>query len=353
MVFRALLRLLVPLLICFSVWANDIAIKEGHPERYVVVEGDTLWDISGKFLDHPWEWPRIWHNNPQIHNPNLIYPGDVIVFSMVNGQPRLSLEGYGSSASRAESYNAKPLFYPHTRETPAAEAVHLIPVSAIAPYLSSPRVVNEKDLEIAPYVLRIVGEHLVAGAGDRVYVRSITQPDSLAYTVYRQGKPYKSPGSNEILGYEALYIADVSLERSGDPATLKVVKTGRELLAGDRVMANEKGQVALNYFPKAPATEISGYVISVLNGVTQIGRNDIVVVDRGKNDGLEVGHVLNIYNTGELVRDPFSTLNNEMVKLPDELAGTLMVFRIFDRVSYALVMQASQALHVGDKFKSY
>lgn len=350
MVFRALLRLLVPLLICFNVWANDIAIKEGHPDRYVVVEGDTLWDISGKFLAHPWEWPRIWHHNPQIHNPNLIYPGDVIVFSMINGQPQLSLEGYGS---RAAGYSTQPLFYPHAREKTAAEAVHLIPVGAIAPYLSSPRVVDEKELEKAPYVLRIVGEHIVAGTGDRVYVRSLIKPDSLAYTVYRQGQPYKRPGSNEILGYEALYIADLSLERSGDPATLKVVKSSGELQAGDRVMPNEKGQVALNYFPKAPATEISGYVISVLNGVTQIGRNDIVVVDRGKNDGLEVGHVLNIYNSGELVRDPFSSLDNEIVKLPDELAGTLMVFRTFDRVSYALVMQAGQALHVGDRFKSY
>lgn len=349
MVFRALLGFLVPLLLSLNAWAEEIAIKDDHPNRYVVVEGDTLWGISGRFLENPGQWPRIWRNNPQIHNPHLVYPGDVVTFSMVNGRPQLSLEGYGS---RAEN-GTKPLFYPHVRETPGAEAIHLIPVNAIAPYLSSPRVVGENDLETAPYILRIAGEHVVAGAGDRVYVRSITQPDTLAYTVYRQGQAFKSPGSNETLGYEAQYVADITLEKSGDPATLKVVKSNGELRAGDRVMPSEKGQIALNYFPKVPETEISGYVISVLNGVTQIGRNDIVVVDRGKNDGLEVGHVLNIYTSNGLVTDPYSNLTNELVKLPDELAGVLMVFRTFDRVSYALVMQAGQALHVGDKFKSF
>lgn len=348
MVFRAFLRLLVPLLFCINVWADDIAIKAGHPDRYVVVDGDTLWDIAGRFLDHPWQWPRIWHNNPQIHNPDLIYPGNVIVFSIVNGKPQLSLEGFGSRPA----YSAKPLFYPHARETPITEAIHLIPVTAIAPYLSSPRVVGEYELANSPYIVSIAGEHIVAGAGDRVYVRSITQPETLAYTVYRQGQAYQSPGSNEILGYEALYIADITLEKSGDPATLKVSKSSGELRTGDRIMPSEKGQIALNFFPKAPETEISGYIISVLNGVTQIGRNDIVVIDRGKNDGMQIGHVLNIYNSGGLVRDPFSPIANEMVKLPEELAGVLMVFRTFDRVSYALVMQAGQALHIGDKFKS-
>jgi hypothetical protein len=331
-----------------NAWADDIAIKRGHPSRYVVVEGDTLWDISGRFLENPWQWPRIWQNNPQIHNPNLIYPGDVVVFSMVNGRPQLSLEGYGTRPASA----SKPLFYPHARETPMAEAIHLIPVNAIAPYLSSPRVVDEHELENAPYIIEIAGEHIVAGAGDRVYVRSITQPETLAYTVYRQGQAYKKFDTGEILGYEAQYIADITLQKSGDPATLKVDKSSGELRRGDRVMPNEKGHVALNYFPKPPETEISGYVISVLNGVSQIGRHDIVVIDRGKNDGLEVGHVLNIYHNGVMVTDPFSSIQNEKVKLPDELAGVLMVFRTFDRVSYALVMQANQALHVSDAFKT-
>ncbi|MGR8933823.1 MAG: LysM peptidoglycan-binding domain-containing protein [Gammaproteobacteria bacterium] len=348
MVFRALLRLLVPLLFCLNSWADDIAVKADHPNRYVVVEGDTLWDIAGRFLEQPWQWPRIWHNNPQIHNPNLIYPGDVIVFSLINGKPQLSLEGYGMRRNDS----AKPLFYPHARETPISEAVHLIPVNAIAPYLSSPRVVGKDELAGDPYIVSIAGEHIVAGAGDRVYVRSITQPETLAYTVYRQGQTYTSPGNNEILGYEAQYVADLILEKTGDPATLKVSKSSGELRPGDRIMPSEKGQIALNYFPQTPETEISGYIISVLNGVTQIGRNDIVVIDRGTNDGVQIGHVLNIYNSGGLIRDPFSPISNEMVKLPDELAGVLMVFRTFDRVSYALVMQAGQALHVGDTFKS-
>jgi LysM repeat protein len=349
MVFRALLGFLVPLLFCAHALADEIAIKDGHPDRYTVVKGDTLWDISARFLESPWQWPRIWHGNPQIHNPDLIYPGDVIVFSTVNGRPQLSLEDRGAPAHPS----GKPLLYPHARETQRAEAVHLIPVNAIAPYLSSPRVVDEHELELAPYILEIAGEHIVAGAGDRIYVRSIPHPETLTYTVYRQGPPYKRHGSEEILGYEALYVADATLERSGDPATLKINKSSGELRRGDRIMPSEKGQVALNYFPKAPETDISGYIISVLNGVTQIGRNDIVVLDRGKNDGLEVGHVLNVYNSGRLVTDPYSNLTNELVKLPDELAGVMMVFRTFDKVSYALIMQANQALHVADRFSTF
>ncbi len=342
MPFRALIGLLVPLLFSLHAWADNIKLNSNHPDQYTVIKGDTLWDISGNFLQKPWQWPEIWHNNPQIENPNLIYPGDIITLTVVDGQPRLSV-----------SRNSGVLkLSPHIRETEHQEAIKIIPIEAIAAYLTSPKVVGENELDNAPYVIDFAGEHLVAAAGDRVYVRSITQPKHLAYTVYRKGKVYRNPESNEILGYEAKYVADTTLQRPGDPATLLVTKSKNEIRIGDRLMHNLQGQVALNYFPRPPKATIDGSIISVLNGVSQIGLHDIVIVDKGSRDGLQAGHVLDIYQRGDIVKDKYSGLINSTVALPNELAGTLMIFRTFDRVSYALVMEATAAIHVLDKIKT-
>ena len=342
MPFRALIGLLVPLLFSLHAWADNIQLNPGHPTRYTVVKGDTLWDISGKFLQKPWQWPQIWHNNPQIENPHLIYPGDVITLTIVDGQPRLSVS----------RNNGVLKLSPHIRETEHQDAIKVIPIDAIAAYLTSPKVVGKDDLDNAPYIIDFAGEYLVAAAGDRVYVRSITEPKHLAYTIYRQGETYKNPETGEILGYEAKYIADTTLQRPGDPATLLITKSKSEIRIGDRLMPNQEGQVALNYFPRAPKSMISGSIISVLNGVSQIGRHDIVIVDKGSRDGLKAGHVLDIYQRGDIVRDKYSGIVNETVTLPEELAGTLMIFRTFDRVSYALVMEATAAIHVLDKIKT-
>ncbi|MDD4906480.1 MAG: peptidoglycan-binding protein, partial [Methylobacter tundripaludum] len=186
----------------------------------------------------------------------------------------------------------------------------------------------------------------------RVYVRAITESKNLSHTIYRPGSAYISPENGEILGYEAQYIADASLQQPGDPATLAITKADREIRTGDRIMPNTEEELALNYFPRPPEQSIKGSIISVLGGVSQIGRYSVVVIDKGTADGLLVGHELNIYKTGKIVRDDYSPIKNDAVNLPDEVAGTLMVFRPFERVSYALVMKATQALHVLDKVKT-
>jgi hypothetical protein len=396
MAFRTLTGLIVSLLISLSAWADDqsawsglarkaptgsrawtarddIQINPSHPDQYTVVKSDTLWDISGKFLTHPWQWPELWRSNTQIKNPHLIYPGDTIYFSMVNGKPQLSLsrnelpqhqaqttpnspcvlqeEDYKNGRQNfAVSEDGKVL--PCIRETNLKQAIRLIPTEAIASFLTSPKVVDATELDNAPYVVGFAGEHVIVGAGDRIYVRSITESTNLAYTIYRPGGTYISPESGEILGYEAQYIADALLQQSGDPATLTVSKSDREIRTGDRIMPNAEEDIALNYFPRPPEQSIKGSIISVLGGVSQIGRYNVVVIDKGTADGLVTGHELNIYQRGKIVSDAYSPIRNDAVNLPDEVAGTLMVFRPFEHVSYALVMKATQALHILDKVKT-
>ncbi|WP_031434899.1 LysM peptidoglycan-binding domain-containing protein [Methylomarinum vadi] len=340
MAFRAIFGAIIALLFSASISADTLKINPSHPDQYIVVKGDTLWDISGRFLQKPWKWPQLWENNPQIKNPHWIYPGDILTFSYVDGKPRLSL-----------SRNVK--LSPSIRETSLEEAIKLIPADAITQFLTSPKVVNEDDLANSPYVIDFAGEHLIAGAGDRIYVRSITDPQSLSYTVYRQGKPYTRPVTGEILGYEAIYIADTTLQTAGDPATLSVNKSTSEIRIGDRLMVSDAGELALNYFPHPPLEEISGSIISVLNGVSQIGQHNIVVIDRGTDDGIETGHIFEIYQRGRIVADHYHDIDETTtVKLPDEIAGVLMVFRPFEKVSYALVMEATAAIHVLDKVKT-
>lgn len=370
MVFRTLCGVMLSLLISTGSWADEIQLNPAHPNQYTVVSGDTLWDISGKFLNHPWQWPELWRHNPQIENPNLIYPGDTLYFSMVDGRPQLDVSRNEQRAqsladstcilNEDEFKNGRTEFavspegklLPCIRETITKKAVQLIPNESIAKFLTSPKVVAENELDNAPYVVDIADEHLVAGAGDRLYARSLAQPESRLYTIYRAGNPYISPETGEILGYEAKYIADTTLQQAGDPATLTIVKSSSEVRRGDRLMPKTEEQFILNYFPRPPETPIKGSIISVLSGVSQIGRYNVVVIDKGAKDGILAGHELAIYQNGKLVRDPYSAVKNDVVKLPDEIAGTLMVFRPFERVSYALVMKATRALHVLDKVQT-
>lgn len=349
MAFRKTFGLIFTLAVSLSSQAETIKINPSHPDHYTVTRGDTLWDIAGRFLERPGQWPEIWQVNPQIENPNLIYPGDVITFSMVGGKPRLSLSRGGIEDTG--DYQDQKL-YPRIRESKIEAAISLIPSERIAQFLTSPRVVGPNELSQAPYVIDFAGEHLVAGAGDRVYVRAIEEPESLSYTIYRPGATFVSPESNEILGYEAKFIANTTLQATGDPATLLITKSSSEVRTGDRVMIHEDGEFTLNYFPRPPESDIKGSIISVLDGVSQIGRYNVVAIDKGRADGLEIGHVLDIYQRGDIVRDPYSSIKNDAVKLPDERAGTMMVFRTFERISYALVMEAYQAIHVLDKIQT-
>jgi hypothetical protein len=321
--------------------AEPVAVNPAHPDSYTVVKGDTLWDIAGRFLRDPWRWPDVWHVNPQIENPHLIYPGDIIDMTYVDGKPQLRLRR-GSEVKLS----------PKVRTTELEGAIPTIPLDAIFPFLTRPYVVDEAELEAAPYVVDFADEHLVAGAGQKVYVRSVETTDNTNFDVVRPGDAYRDADTNEILGYEALYVGGAQLTRTGDPATLLLTSTEQEVLTGDRLLVTVKDQPMDAFYPKAPDSEINGSIISVLNGVSQIGQYNVVVLDRGTSDGLQVGDVLAIDHKGETVRDDVSPNRWDKVKLPDEKAGHLLVFRTFDRVSFGLVMDATRAIHVLDRVRN-
>lgn len=318
--------------------AEPVALNPSHPDRYVVIKGDTLWDISAKFLEKPWLWPEIWQVNPQIENPHLIYPGDTVLLSYSDGQPRLTVRRGAQTVKLS----------PRVRETPINQAIPTIPIDAIQQFLSQPRVLGKGELDDAPYIVAFADEHIIGGAGVRAYVRAIEASENPGYVVIRPGKAYEDPDSGEILGYEGIYVGDASLERSGDPATVSLFRTEREAIVGDRLIPASEDTVSLSFQPRSPASEVRGRIISVLDGISQIGQYQVVVLSRGARDGLEPGHVLAIDQAGERVPDPVTRNTRDSVRLPDEEAGLLIVFRSFERVSFALVLEAKRAIHLLD-----
>lgn len=317
----------------------DVALNPDHPQRYVVVKGDTLWDISGLFLKYPWHWPDIWHVNPQIENPHLIYPGDVLTLVYRDGKPVLEL-------------TRGPVTYkmsPEMRETALQQAIPTIPLDALRPFLSRPNVVGADVLERAPYVVAGSEERLISGAGDKVYVRGINADEGKHYSLFRGDKVYKDPATAEILGYEAIYVADAYLSVIADISTAELRETSREVLIGDRLLPVVDEQYEANFYPHLPAEGFEGSIISVFDGVSQVGQYQVVVLNRGEREGLEVGHALSVYQAGDVVRDIVSIDPKDSVTLPDEYAGIALVFKTFEKVSYAIVMKANRAIHVGDK----
>jgi len=323
-------------------------IRGDAPTVYTVVRGDTLWDISGRFLTQPWLWPEIWEVNPQIENPHLIYPGDEVSLRYVDGQPRLSVSRRGSAPYRA-SPGSDGRLQPRIRSTPLASAIPAISLDAIEGFLVHNRVVSPVTLDQAPYVIEGDDERIVLGAGDQLYVRGYL-PDSSSFNFVRRGPLYIDPETDEVLGQEATYIGmGTTLAQLDDIVTMSVVESREEIQITDRVLPTEERRLASTFFPSGPDGDIQGEIISVFSGVTQVGQYDVVVLNRGAREGLVVGNVLAIYRRGALARDRIA---NETVRLPSERAGMLMVFRTFEKLSYGLVLTTERPLAVGDEIRS-
>ncbi|ANG61013.1 peptidoglycan-binding protein [Marinobacterium aestuarii] len=314
---------------------DRIQLRENYPTEYVVVKGDTLWDISGRFLQHPWQWPDVWDVNPQIYNPHLIYPGDIIYLSWINGQPRLSLRPGGTRLS------------PKARVSPLDDAIPAIPLKDIIAFLSDHLVADEDLLNNAPYVVGGRNDRILAGAGDRVYARGELKSDERLQALYRPATEYRDPVTGEFLGYEMLKIADTAIPaQEKDIITLDLRKTREEVRLLDRVLPIEESRIQSLFQPSAVPEGTEGLILSVLGGVAKIGQFNAVAVNVGARDSVEAGNVMSIYRTGEKVRDP---VTGERIALPDERAGLLMLFKVFDKVSYGLVLNASNVMSVGDK----
>lgn len=324
-------------------------VRDDHPDVYTVVKGDTLWDISGRFLERPWLWPEVWRINPQIENPHLIYPGDRIHLVWVDGQPQLRLERGDAGRTVRMTPSDTESLHPQVRATPLESAIPAIRLDAIQGFLVQNRVVEPGVLEAAPYVVQGESERIVVGAGDRVYVRG-DLPDSESFSIVRKGPLYVDPETNEVLGREATYIGlGQAVAQDGQIATLRVDSSREEIQIGDRILPTEERRLQSTFYPSAPADQVDGEIISVFGGVTQVGQFDVVVLNRGEREGLEPGHVLAIYKRGALARDRIA---NEVIRLPSERAGLLMVFRTFEKLSYGLVLETERALAVEDEVRN-
>ncbi|WP_313087119.1 LysM peptidoglycan-binding domain-containing protein [Pseudomonas sp.] len=320
-----------------------VQLKENHPEQYTVVKGDTLWDISARFLSEPWKWPELWHANPQVENPHLIYPGDNLSLVYIDGQPRIMLNRGASRGTIKLS--------PTVRTTPMAEAISTIPLEAINSFLLSNRIVDSAaEFDAAPYIVAGNAERVISGSGDRVYGRGDFRDGIKVYGIFRQGKTYVDPTTEEFLGINADDVGTAELiDMEGDIATMMLTRVTQEARLGDRLFPSEERAVNSTFMPSEPKEKINGVILDVPRGVTQIGQFDVVTLNKGARDGLSVGNVLAVYKTGETVRD---RVTGENVKIPDERSGLLMVFRTYDKLSYGLVLQATRSLAVMDKVRN-
>lgn len=316
------------------------------PDSHLVVRGDTLWDISGKFLQHPWCWPQVWDmNREQIRNPHWIYPGQVVYFDRVNGRLRL-----GKPTAGGGTVHLSPQI---RSEALGAAAIPAIPASQIEPFLSQPLVIEEEALQGTPRIVAAQEGHVFLGKGDTAYVRGDLK-NATDFQVFRPGAPLKDPVTKKIIGYEAVYLGVVKLKKADDSGvsahTFTVTSSQLEMGVGDRLLPVPPTPI-LNYVPHPPEKFTDARIVSVYGGVANAGQSQIVSVNRGGNDGIDVGTVLQLYRSGEVIVDRTEG-KKDTIKLPDREYGSIFIFRVFNSISYGLVMQVSDSVQVGDVAKS-
>lgn len=320
-------------------------LRDPVPAVYTVVKGDTLWDISSAFLENPWMWPEIWHVNTQIANPHLIYPGDKIKLIYVDGQPRLTVD-------RSDGRTFK--LSPQVRVLAPEDAINTIPLDKINSWLSRSRIIQDDELERAPYVVAGENNRLLVGAGDSLYARGTLPNNEIGagYGIFRKSEVYLDPETGEKLGVLARDIGSVEIRTpssSTDITTMNVTRTTEEVRLADRFLEHEERLVETTFFPSPPALEVSGQIIDVERGVTQIGKLSIVMVNLGDRDNITSGNVLAIYKKGETIVD---RVTKENVTLPDERSGLLMIFKTYEKMSLGLVLETGFGVTVDDIVKN-
>jgi hypothetical protein len=348
--------------------STPLALRPDAPDRYVVVPGDTLWGISTRYTDSPWRWPELWGmNREQIRNPHLIYPGMVLLLDRARGT--LSIGGVGGAPSGEPSGRAPASgpgslsaavppsgtvkLAPRVRaESLSKQAIPSIPASAIEPFLNRPLIVEPDGFEKAPTIVATEKDRVILAEGNTAYVRGIRDSKTESWYVYRRGEPLVDPDSNRILAYEAIFLGTAQLTRAGEPATVVLTSAVQEVNAGDKLVAAPPLETP-SYAPHAPDKEVNGRVMKIYGSVGRVaeaGPLQIITINRGRADGIEVGHVLALYTLGGTVRDVTKSRGGRdaLIKLPEERAGLSFVFRVFDRVSYALVMNVTRPVSPSD-----
>tara|TARA_B100000676_G_scaffold313038_1_gene390866 strand:+ start:728 stop:1780 length:1053 start_codon:yes stop_codon:yes gene_type:complete len=330
------------------------AFKQSPPETYLVQNGDTLWDIAEKFLESPWLWPEVWHINSQIENPHYIYQGDTIKLVYIDGKPRLTVDrGTGSDSHKQYLPDGTLKLTPRKRVSHLTTEIPSVPLDAIQSFLVNHRVVDKSTLDNAPYVVAGNDNRLVMGTSDYFYARDSLNNWSdatLAYGIYRGGEPYFDPETGENLGYEAIQIGlGKFLEQTDDIARVKLVESDEEVRISDLLIPTLEQRVQSVFHPKSPKQEIDGKIIHVFAGVRNVSQYDVVVINKGEREEMEVGDVLATYRVGERVRD---RKTNELLQLPSERSGLMIIFRTFEKVSFGLIMKSYKSITVMDEVKN-
>jgi hypothetical protein len=323
-------------------------INQGAPLSYTVKRGDTLWDISAMYLRDPWLWPEIWHVNPAVQNPHLIYPGDVLTLAYdANGRPQVMV-------TQGSALRVQPL----VRSSPLEGPIATIPYDAIAAFLGKPSIVSKEDLKRAPRVAALRDGHVVAGTGTDVYVKGLKNQGPGRYSVVRVGEPLKDPETGKVLGFIGTYAADARVDTVSDVTRAQLTESVRETVAGDLLFAVDSQSVGSDIVPRSPPAGVSGQIMAVVDGVSLIGQYHVVAINRGTRNGLETGHVLAIDQKGEVLpdesckRSALSWCIGKKVRLPDERAGTLLVFKTYEKMSYALVVNTTVPVRIADRVRT-
>lgn len=332
---------------------DTVQLADDHPTSYTVKPGDTLWGISQMFLKSPWQWPSIWHVNEQVANPHRIFPGDVLKLTWRDGKPSLErVEGFQTENANVEVVDANTLkLRPRIRDTEVASAIPAIPLRSIEVFLDDSRVVDLEDLRKAPYVIAGPERRVIMGNGDTLYARATTPKWTETYPefgVFRQGKPYIDPRSKEILGYEAKKIGTARvLDNQTNVATLRVLAADEDIRIDDRLLLSEQRAIQSVFYPKEGPADINAEIIHIFGSIGYAGLNDVIVINKGKREKVDVGHVFSVLQTGEIVRD---RRQGDNVKLPPRRVGLAIVFRSFDKTAFALITRSTAAIRVGDTF---
>jgi len=338
--------------------AEPLRVLPDAPERYTVVKGDTLWAISGKYLQTPWRWPELWQmNRDQIRNPHWIYPGDVLVLDLSGANPTLRL-------LKRETLSDVVKLSPKVRsQANALEAIPSIPANSIEPFLSQPLVVEEGYLERTPRIIATPENRVMVGIGETAYVSGFAADANrvgTSFQIFRQDRALLDPDTKDkngkplVLGYEATYLGEAAITRIGQPATIEITKSLREIAVGDRLLPTPKA-IFNQYNPHAPEQQINAKIISTYGSVSEVGPQAIIALNKGTRDSVELGHVLALYSgdrntvrAGSLLSSDKSGTGKAVVELPAERYGIVFIFRVFEKVSYALVMQTNRPVKMGD-----
>lgn len=327
--------------------ADPVTLSPDHPALYEVEEGDTLWDISARFLEQPWQWPMLWRWNSEIENPDLIYPGDRIRLTRDSAGPRLLIDRADLSTApyRSERWS------PTVRELALPPPIPVVSKDHIQPFLVDHTIVLPDTLAAAGIVIAGEDERLLSGSGDRVYVSDWSPATSsnmsgMSVALVRPGTVYRNPQTQERLGQALSLLAWGRVERSEkEISVVKLQQVSLEVRSGDRVISMPRPSIDPEVYPKAPSLAVKGEILAVNGGMGHVGALDVVVLNLGSREGVVEGDTLAIFHQGSNLTHPVS---GKSIVPPGDRSGLLLLFRVFERLSYGLIIESKRPLRVGD-----